>query len=146
MRAFESSAESVVSSDVLLQLAKVHRVHVSSRMAFANVSASVRYVPRAVTAVRAIEPRVLAALEFLMVGQPALPTEHARAIRTGEFPVEHSRGVGWRNDATATAGSRVSLLRAGSLMENVLPRLRDTGEPAIIHPWNRNKNTTSPSV
>lgn len=116
-------------------------------MAFANVAASVRYVPRAVTAVRAIEPRVLAALEFLMVGQPALPTEHARAIRTGEFPVEHSRGVGWRNDAAACPAPRVSLLRAGPLLlENVLPRLRDTGEPAIIHPWNRNKNTTSPSV
>lgn len=153
--AIESSA-SVVSSDVLLQLAKVHRVHVSSRMAFAHVTAGVRDVPRAITAVRAIEPRVLAALEFLMVGEPALPTEHARAIWTGEFPIEHSR-VGRRNDGGAAAAAAVAsvaasrsvhLLRAGPLllMENVLPRFRDTGEPAIIHPWNRNKNTTSPSV
>lgn len=117
-------------------------------MAFAHVSAGVRDVPSAITAVRAIEPRVLAALEFLMVGEPALPTEHAGAIRTGEFPVEHPRGIGWRNDACAAGAAPrcVPLLRAGSLMENVLPRLRDTGEPAIIHPWNRNKNTTSPSV
>lgn len=104
LRAFESSA-SVVSSDVLLQLAKVHRVHVSSRMAFAHVSAGVRDVPSAITAVRAIEPRVLAALEFLMVGEPALPTEHAGAIRTGEFPVEHPRGIGWRNDACAAGAA-----------------------------------------
>lgn len=117
-------------------------------MAFAHVSAGVRDMPRAVTAVRAIEPRVLAALEFLMVGEPALPTEHTGAIRTGEFPIEHSR-IGRRNDAgaaTSAAPRCVSLLRAGSLMENILPRLRDTGEPAIIHSWNKNKNTTSPSV
>lgn len=114
-------------------------------MAFAHVTAGVRDVPRAITAVRAIEPRVLAALEFLMVGEPALPTEHARAIWTGEFPIEHSR-VGRRNDGGAAAAAAVAsvaasrsvhLLRAGPLllMENVLPRFRDTGEPAIIHPF-----------
>lgn len=88
------SSSGWVSSSVLLQLAKIHGVHLPSGMALPDVPARVRDVPGAVRAVRTIEPRLLPALELLMVRQAPLPTEHARAVDAGELPDEHPRGVG----------------------------------------------------
>lgn len=68
-----------------MQFAQVDRVHVSAGMTFAHMATCIRDVPGAVDAVRAIEAWLLAALEFLVVGEAALAAEDAAALEAREL-------------------------------------------------------------
>lgn len=54
-------------------------------MTITDVSACVRAVTTAIDAVRTPKSRLLATLEFLMIGQTALAAEGATAIRAGKL-------------------------------------------------------------
>lgn len=75
----------------LLQLAQVDRVQFPIGMTLSHVSTRVRDMLGAGDAIRAFESRLLAALEFLMVGQTALAAEDAGTIRAGVLLIRHPR-------------------------------------------------------
>ena len=122
---------------MLLQLAKIYRIHFSSWVTFANVSSSIRNVSGAIVAIRTIESWLLTALEFLMIGQSAFSTEDAGAIATRELPCDHSRRIGGRNDRSVPREAV-----DWSLKKKVLRLHCRVGEHTVIYTWNRNKNAT----
>lgn len=111
----------------MLQLANVDRVDIPARMTLAHVSASVRDVPRAIRAIRTIEPGLLPALEFLVVRQAAFAAEDAGAVTAGKPPVDNSR--------------RYSRGRRG-LEKKILRGCRHAREYTVIQACNTNRNTT----
>lgn len=75
------------SLDFILRayFAHVDGIYFIARVLPAHVCTHVRHVLRAISAVRTIESRRLAALEFRMVVKIILVTEDTRTPRTGEF-------------------------------------------------------------
>jgi len=58
-------------------------------MTLAHVATRVRDVPGTVDAVRTAESRLLAAFEFLMIGQATLAAEAAGAVDAMKFLIQH---------------------------------------------------------
>lgn len=112
-------------------------------MALPHVSTRVRDVPGAIDAIRTLESRILAALEFLMISQTALAAEDAAAIRAGELPdVRHPRAH-VRVERPRRRRYRRHHRRRVRL-ENVASRGgRYPGEHTAIQAWNTKKTRRS---
>lgn len=86
-------------------------------------------MPGAVDAIRAIESRLLAALEFLMISQTALAAENAAAILARELPVREPRAHIHVDRPRRCRRHRRRRVR----LENVAPRgRRYRGEHTVI--------------